>query len=289
MRLRLASKTVIPHVRTKNPSRQTGCNVLPTIVLLIDLISHYDEILPPTLVRKKRESDSRPLPVRKRTRPVDLRVSRSRLSQSGGLEGGLDPQKLLEVQLERKEGRSRNASPNRVNGGPFKATELTLSAGGPTEPPQAVAPESALTPKALTFHQNPAGNDDDLPPRPNFVEPPPEFDGVEGKSPELASPPMGSPTKGNASPGAREPRPESPNPAPSGGGDLKRTVSTESNRLRGPRTARGPRPLSHIPGKPATTANPSDYAPRKKGGAAAAGVFSRRTQESDAEDDVVGK
>ncbi|PPQ96939.1 LOW QUALITY PROTEIN: hypothetical protein CVT26_005958, partial [Gymnopilus dilepis] len=40
---------------------------------------HYDALLPPTIARKKRESERR-VPVRKRTAPVDVRLSRSRSS-----------------------------------------------------------------------------------------------------------------------------------------------------------------------------------------------------------------
>jgi hypothetical protein len=48
-------------------------------VLFIDLLKNYDDILPPTIAKKKRESERR-VPVRKRTAPVDMRMSRSRIS-----------------------------------------------------------------------------------------------------------------------------------------------------------------------------------------------------------------
>ncbi|KAI0766927.1 hypothetical protein BD413DRAFT_480506 [Trametes elegans] len=55
----------------------------PTL-LFIDLLSKYDEILPPALTKKKRESE-RKVPIRKRTRPIDMRMSRSRISAGADL------------------------------------------------------------------------------------------------------------------------------------------------------------------------------------------------------------
>ncbi|CAL1714693.1 unnamed protein product [Somion occarium] len=55
----------------------------PTL-LFIDLLKKYDQILPPTIVKKKRESE-RKVPVRRRTRPVDMRMSRSRISAGADL------------------------------------------------------------------------------------------------------------------------------------------------------------------------------------------------------------
>ncbi|GHJ86351.1 hypothetical protein NliqN6_2753 [Naganishia liquefaciens] len=50
--------------------------------LFIDLYTHRTEIFSPLVERAQRAID-RPMPVRKRTRPVDQRISRSRLSESG--------------------------------------------------------------------------------------------------------------------------------------------------------------------------------------------------------------
>ncbi|TFY52335.1 hypothetical protein EVG20_g10594, partial [Dentipellis fragilis] len=49
-------------------------------MLFIDLVKYYSQILPPTIVKKKRESE-RKVPLRKRTAPIDMRISRSKLSQ----------------------------------------------------------------------------------------------------------------------------------------------------------------------------------------------------------------
>ena len=50
----------------------------------MDLLNKYDQILPPAIVKKKRESE-RKVPVRRRTRPVDMRMSRSRISAGADL------------------------------------------------------------------------------------------------------------------------------------------------------------------------------------------------------------
>ncbi|KAJ7245122.1 hypothetical protein B0H12DRAFT_1325359 [Mycena haematopus] len=62
----------------------------PTL-LFIDLVKNYAAIIPPTLARKKRESE-RKIPLRKRTAPVDMRLSRSRISV------GADTKQLLAAQ-----------------------------------------------------------------------------------------------------------------------------------------------------------------------------------------------
>ena len=64
-------------------------------MLFIDLIGKYDEILPPAIAKKKRESE-RKVPVRRRTRPVDMRMSRSRIS------AGMDLKELQAQQLAQR-------------------------------------------------------------------------------------------------------------------------------------------------------------------------------------------
>ncbi|THH01772.1 hypothetical protein EW145_g6857, partial [Phellinidium pouzarii] len=64
----------------------------PTL-LFIDLLKHFSEIIPPTIARKKRDSD-RKIPLRKRTAPVDMRMSRSRLSVAN-----IDTREILEEQM----------------------------------------------------------------------------------------------------------------------------------------------------------------------------------------------
>lgn len=51
-----------------------------TPVLFVDLIQHYDRLLPPTITKKRRESE-RKIPQRKRTAMVDMRMRRSNISE----------------------------------------------------------------------------------------------------------------------------------------------------------------------------------------------------------------
>ena len=253
--------------------------LIVALVLIMDLIAHHQEILPPIISQKKRESDTRPLPQRKRTRPVDIRMSRSRLSV------GADPRKLLEAQLEAKGMRSRNASPEKDRVPPVPTLPTALAEKTTKD---AEGLEEVPTPKAVTFADgNAKPEDSDLPPRPVFAEPPAED---EKSSDVIISPPSPaiSPTEEVAAGDASSPQSASGSEEPTGGSSsLKRSSSGEASRVRGPRTARGPRPPG--PTHTASKTNANDYAPRKHGGHAAAGAFSRRTQESDAEDDVVGR
>ncbi|TFK94176.1 hypothetical protein K466DRAFT_6229 [Polyporus arcularius HHB13444] len=66
----------------------------PTLFFM-DLLNKYEEILPPAIVKKKRESE-RKVPVRRRTRPVDMRMSRSRIS------AGADLKELHAAQLAQR-------------------------------------------------------------------------------------------------------------------------------------------------------------------------------------------
>ncbi|KAG5649730.1 hypothetical protein H0H81_002332 [Sphagnurus paluster] len=77
-------------VRPKVESELSIQDRHPTL-LFIDLMKNYDAILPPTISRKKRESERR-VPIRKRTAPVDMRLSRSRISI------GADAKQLLAAQ-----------------------------------------------------------------------------------------------------------------------------------------------------------------------------------------------
>ncbi|KAI1796635.1 hypothetical protein LXA43DRAFT_1071262 [Ganoderma leucocontextum] len=72
-------------------------------LLFMDLVNKYDQILPPAILKKKRESD-RKVPVRRRTRPVDMRMSRSRISAGADL-------KELHVQQLQQRGIKVNKTP----------------------------------------------------------------------------------------------------------------------------------------------------------------------------------
>ena len=48
-------------------------------MFFIDLVNHYADALPPTIAKKKADTE-RKVPFRKRTAPIDMRISRTRLS-----------------------------------------------------------------------------------------------------------------------------------------------------------------------------------------------------------------
>ncbi|KAH6916179.1 RhoGAP and Fes/CIP4 domain-containing protein [Coprinopsis sp. MPI-PUGE-AT-0042] len=78
-----------------HPKAETNMSIQdrhPTL-LFIDLLKNYDALLPPTIARKKRESE-RKVPIRKRTAPIDMRLSRSRIS----FDAHANPQALLAAQ-----------------------------------------------------------------------------------------------------------------------------------------------------------------------------------------------
>lgn len=197
-------------------------------VLFMDLINHYDDILPPTLARKKRESD-RKIPLRKRTAPIDMRVSRSRLSVAN-----VDTREILEEQMMRRNPsmRPHSRSPSAA-GSPEGLNHVNNLASGATEPSASNATadgkmsqesksetSSTRAPATAPVPPNPTGAGYDAPPMPTFKEPPPE------KDDDIAPPPMpkfvepppevdDTPTvgSGRASPLATE-RPNTPNAAP---------------------------------------------------------------------------
>ncbi|GJJ11361.1 hypothetical protein Clacol_005593 [Clathrus columnatus] len=96
-------------------------------VFFMDLVNHYYALLPKVLAAKKR--DSGPILVRKRTKMVDQRVSRSKIS------AGIDPQQLLAAQHAAQHGpQSRASTP-----GPGH----TRFPSGTTTPPVAVPPKAS--------------------------------------------------------------------------------------------------------------------------------------------------
>ena len=158
-------------------------------------MSNYEEILPPTIAKKKHDSE-RKIPVRKRTAPVDMRLSRSRISI------GSDAKQLLAAQqAAQNPSLSRMKSPPPVPPLPPSlpkqdAPQSAETAGGPkpfippppppplsnqpkvpsprVPPPPPVSANVGAPPRP-TFKEPPPELDD-LPPRPTFKEPPPEDD-----------------------------------------------------------------------------------------------------------------
>ncbi|KAG6869236.1 hypothetical protein C0993_009100 [Termitomyces sp. T159_Od127] len=149
----------------------------PTL-LFIDLIQHYEAILPPTISRKKKESERRGL-TRKRTAPVDMRLSRSRIS------AGADAQQLLAAQ-QIAQNPSLMRSPKTPEKTPSPPTRIVSPPSPlPVAPIPVAAALSVPPPTLLSF----------VPPPP---PPPPPV--PEPSAPALELPPSASPVQAPAVP-----------------------------------------------------------------------------------------
>ncbi|KAM6496929.1 hypothetical protein JOM56_007402 [Amanita muscaria] len=175
------------------PKQETELSIQdrhPTL-LFIDLMTKYESILPSTIAKKKRESE-RKVPTRKRTAPVDMRMSRSRISL------GADTKELLAAQqaahnpslartkspapplpdLPKTEGQQTVAAPA------ISPTKPFVPPPPPPPPPlssQATAvpvqiPPPPPLPTNVPAFKEPPPEQDDPPRRPTFKEPPPEVD-----------------------------------------------------------------------------------------------------------------
>ncbi|KAJ7760434.1 hypothetical protein B0H16DRAFT_1813870 [Mycena metata] len=148
----------------------------PTL-LFIDLVKNYAAILPPTIARKKRDSE-RKIPLRKRTAPVDMRLSRSRISV------GADTQQLLAAQQVAQNPSLHRASRSIDTSAapsvpPVPPMPPTLPAVKESVPPPPPPPSS--TPKPL-----------DVPPPPPLAVPPPPPLAVPSPPPIVSTPPTES-------------------------------------------------------------------------------------------------
>ncbi|KAF8909412.1 hypothetical protein CPB84DRAFT_1743969 [Gymnopilus junonius] len=179
----------------------------PTL-LFLDLLKHYDALLPPTIARKKRESE-RKVPVRKRTAPIDMRLSRSRISM------GADTQQLLAAQqLAQNPSLTKSPELSVLPPPPIVPAAQAVPVASPPlpppppppvaeevkvapPPPPPVLPTPPPPPPTLAGQNEPSGRPsfkepppefDDLPPRPTFKEPPPEVDDLPPR-PAFADPP----------------------------------------------------------------------------------------------------
>jgi len=196
-----------------------------------DLITFYSQIFPP-LVDKKKKETGRIMPVRKRTVLVDQRISRSRLS------GDADPRNLLEAQHALQNPPRKGAPSIPEAGAPPTASALGLSEPVHEEPDEEKEPPF-VPPSFAPPSIEPA--EADRPPGfapPSFAEPNDSDD--EGGEREDISPTAQYLASVEQS---VEDTPVVPQPAATGAAaGLKRNVSGEAGRLRGPRGARGPRP-----------------------------------------------
>ena len=161
---------------------------------------NYADVLPPTIAKKKVDTE-RKVPSRKRTAPVDMRMSRTRLS------AGTEAKEWLANQ--RAQGNVPQPVPPPVAPVPQPVPAPQASEPAPTstpsvahalqvpppppltsvkptpapEPPKLAAPvpvpaARAVNPDAPSrpVFKSPPPEDDELPPRPAFTSPPPESD-----------------------------------------------------------------------------------------------------------------
>ena len=155
----------------------------------LDLLKHYDDLIPPTLVKKKRESE-RKAPVRKRTTLVDMRLSRSRISTDA------DARQLLAAQ---QIAQNPSLAPKSVKSPelpPVPLPTVVPDTQQPLPPPASVSkPITPPPPPAVVASFVPpppppplaASEDSDLH-RPKFKDPTPEFDGLPPR-PSFKEPP----------------------------------------------------------------------------------------------------
>ncbi|KAJ7449578.1 hypothetical protein FB451DRAFT_1102501 [Mycena latifolia] len=177
----------------------------PTL-LFIDLVKSYTAIIPPTIARKKRESE-RKIPLRKRTAPVDMRLSRSRISVGADTQQLLAAQQVAQNPSLHRASRSIDAAPPvpPVPPMPPSLPPVKESVPPPPPPPPPVAtppvvappppppPVAADTPTPFVPPPPPpalpaATKAADMPARPSFKEPPPEADDVPSR-PSFKDPP----------------------------------------------------------------------------------------------------
>ncbi|KAI0352312.1 hypothetical protein OH77DRAFT_1428605 [Trametes cingulata] len=342
----------------------------PTL-LFIDLLSKYDAILPPALTKKKRESE-RKVPVRRRTRPVDMRMSRSRISAGADLKE-LHAQQLAQRGIrvtkspppvphvtaptpehthalpqvpesprpmtEEPEGLEGHEAPAQLTAEPEElsaippppktepgdivledkrtppapepapSAQVDYSAIPPPPPIPTKSPAPPAQPAHPVFKDPPPEtfeDESDVPPRPQFKEPPSEPESppapprparfveppVEDESPAPTPPPTAvppsirrsvtprgvvtPPSGGSRSPSPVKPgSPSSPGSRSGGATPTSATAPDSAARLRGPRIARGPRPVSALnrqslvrPSSPGSPPPGSNGFPTSGGGAA---------------------
>lgn len=158
-----------------------------TPVLFVDLIQHYDRLLPPTLAKKKRESE-RKIPQRKRTAMVDMRMRRSNIGEVSDLKEAIIQQNT------RRTGPGSRSSISTTTGPPESVKALIhgqdnksnlpsiLRAGGgatsasPVPPPPVIvapAPTSGFVPPPPPPPVEAQAEFVTPPPPPGFVPPPP--------------------------------------------------------------------------------------------------------------------
>ncbi|KAH9074720.1 hypothetical protein EDB83DRAFT_2352927 [Lactarius deliciosus] len=217
------------------PKSETSVSVQdrhPT-AFFVDLVKHHADVLPPTIAKKRADTE-RKVPLRKRTAPVDMRMSRSRLS------AGAIPPPVPSV----------TCPPAPVSAPPPPPAVQTIPPPPPLkptpapEPPRVVAPVPVPAARAANpavparpAFKSPPPEDDDVPPRPAFTSPPPESD---RESPAPA--PVSAHAQAHASAPAAAPVKVSP-PTPvrrNSGSPRPGPMRTSSPRVRSPSNSSSP-------------------------------------------------
>ena len=182
----------------------------------MDLVQHYDRLLPPTLTKKKRESE-RKVPQRKRTAMVDMRMRRSNISDVSDLK------EAIVQQNNRRTGPSSRSSISTTTGPPESVKALTsgqdtradlppiLRAGrgssntSPVPPPRSVLVASPTTAPLVPPPPSLEGKAGLVTPPlpPGFVPPPPPPPFVAGsqQSPSFPEPQISLPDNNPVSEG----------------------------------------------------------------------------------------
>lgn len=173
------------------------------LVFFLDLLKNYSNILPPTIAKKQRESERR-VPVRKRTAPVDMRMSRGRISV------GTPTREILAAQQAAQELASSSVQNDEVvpPSPPMTRAEESATVVGeqqsiethpPEHAPEPAAQEDNTAPPRPIFKE-PFSDAEDTPPRPTFREPPPEADDAPLTRPTFVSPPASPPVEDKPTP-----------------------------------------------------------------------------------------
>lgn len=189
----------------------------------MDLIKHYDRLLPPTLAKKKRESE-RKVPQRKRTAMVDMRMRRSNISEVSDLKEAIIQQNT------RRTGPGSRSSISTTTGPPESVKVLTsgqdvpsiLRAGGGSSNTSPVPPSRPVVPPPPPLEEERRSVTPSLPP--GFVPPPPPpslVPGSRGNHDDYVPPPMPvfvDPPESNSPTSSPDPPSRSSSPVVVGGG-----------------------------------------------------------------------
>ncbi|KAF8845130.1 hypothetical protein BDN67DRAFT_962064 [Paxillus ammoniavirescens] len=139
----------------------------PTL-LFLDLLKNYESILPPAIAKKKRESERR-IPVRKRTAPIDMRMSRGKISV-----GSPTREILAAQQVAQKLTASQSPSSTIAAAAAREPSVMTAEPESIEDSPAPLAPIQSIPEPYIPAPT--VQEDDGAPPRPEFKEPPPEMD-----------------------------------------------------------------------------------------------------------------